>query len=428
METFLLATFCTLCLFIFIWEIKRPERIIEYPFLSVLVFSGWVLPQFFKLYHYNYLLPRNGLSKTLFMTILCLACLFVGYRVRKKPLRSFYWTFSPKRLVQVASVLSLIGFFFFIKVSTMAEEATRLYGGQWTGPITIYNFFSGFLFFGFVIALLVFFKKPSPFLGCILTLDFSVYLYRIIMLGRRAAMAEIFVLILLASWYQRKWIPARSLVVMLAFGGVLIVNSIGDYRSIVVFKDKIAWENIISIDFLQNLTTLNDESALEVKNSIFVIDTVDKTNKFNYGLSYWDAFISLYFPAQIFGNKIKNFFYLTESQDQLLFNYSSRYVRHGGTTTTGMSDTFYAFWFFGGLVFFLIAYILDKLHRSAINGHFIAQFLVIVLMTPALHAITHNTSLFFVQSLQLAVFLIPCFYYAKSGEMNFSRPQQLQKN
>lgn len=425
MENLLLAIFCVLCACIFLWEIKRPERTIEYPFFSVLVFSGWVLPQFFKLHYYNYLLPRNGLSKALFMTILCLVCLFVGYRVRKKPLQSFYWKFSRKRLVKVAAGLSLIGFVFFVKVSAMAEEATRLYGGQWTGPITIYYFFSGLLFFGFVIALLVFLKKPSPFLGCIIALDISVYLYRILMLGRRAAMAELFALFLLASWYQRKWIPSRSLVVVLALGGVLIVNSIGDYRSIVVFKDNITWKSVINIDFFQNLTALNEESALEVKNSIFVIDTVDKTNMFNFGLSYWDAFVSLYFPAQIFGSHVKNMLFLTRSQDQLLYDYSSRYVRHIGSTTTGMSDAFYAFWFFGGLVFFLIAYILDKLHRSAVNGHFIAQFLVIVLMTPALHAITHSTSLFFLHSFLIAVFLAPCFCYAKCGEMNSSHSKRL---
>ncbi len=161
MTYWLLLLFIILCIGLFLLQIKDNSKIIQYPFLALMVFVGWVLPQLIGLAVNNHVIPHGSLEKLLFMTTLCLLSVVLGDYSNNKPLNLFCWRFNNHRLLIGSTCLSLFGFYFFLKVGQLAEETTKIMGGAWSGPITIYVFLSKAMTFGFVIAMLLYLRKPS---------------------------------------------------------------------------------------------------------------------------------------------------------------------------------------------------------------------------------------------------------------------------
>ena len=89
MTWFLLSLFAGMCLFLVVWGMRKPGRIIEFPFLMGATFVGFILPQAVSL-TYNEMLPSAMLDKALLMSFLCAGmCYLPGSRRknhRRKPL------------------------------------------------------------------------------------------------------------------------------------------------------------------------------------------------------------------------------------------------------------------------------------------------------------------------------------------------------
>jgi hypothetical protein len=91
------------------------------------------------------------------------------------------------------------------------------------------------------------------------------------------------------------------------------------------------------------------------------------------------------------------------------------YTKRSGLTTTGMTDSFGSFWYFGCIKFFIIAFIMSKLFLAANRGNSVAQILCMVLTVPAMHAITHSTFWFYKFWPHMLLFLLPALLYARVG-------------
>ena len=236
MTILLLWLFALECGALLLWGLLKPQQMYQFPFLAGAVFAGWVLPQLIGLSS-NQFLPIGALDKTLFMTILCAGMCYLGYVWNRRPMHSLNWNFDDNLLLVGSGILSLSGAYFFFKVSQIAEEVTAATGGQWSGIITIYAFFSKSLTFGLVIALLIYLKDFSRkwVLGIIL-FNSLFYLDRIILKGRRAAMAEFLFIILLALWFRRGYLFPRWAMLTAILIGILVINSIDEYRSIAMNK------------------------------------------------------------------------------------------------------------------------------------------------------------------------------------------------
>lgn len=412
----LLGLLIVTALLIILWGLRRRDRMIQYPFLATCVFIGWVIPQLIGLTSYPGL-PSGALEKTTFMAWLCMVFGWLGYLFNRQPAKLFEWSFQRRRLILGSIWLSLLGAFFFFKVSDLAPDVIAANGGGWTGIITIFVFLSNLLKVGLAVALILHLAKPSVPTLLIILFDLTFYLHRILIQGRRAAMVELTLMILLALWFQRKWAPRRWLMVAVLMVGTLLVNSIGDYRSTALAQDGVSWSgagisDILDIDFIGNLRKIaeGNEGNDELKNASFFIEATDRNLNFDYGLSLWNGFVTTYVPAQVVGSDLKNDLIIDfKNSSTREFGYSSNF----GTTLTGFTDSFDSFWYLGAIKFFLIGYIMNRWWRAAIAGNFVAQIVLVLCVNSSLHAITHTTHHFFLIFVEIAVFLLPLIVYSR---------------
>ncbi len=395
------------------WGFKTRERYLQLPILVAAVFLGWVLPQFLGLTNW-YGQPAGALDKTILMAILCLAASYWGYVQNKRPAKLFEWRFNRKRLLHGSAALSLLGAYFYFKVGQLSAEVT----GLWTGPITVYAFFAQMLSVGFAIALILHLKRASLGTWLILGFDLLFILDRVVIQGRRADAAEVFLMLLLAIWFTRRWAPSRSVMISAFIVGALVINSAGDYRGIMVKEDRTSWsgagvEQLSSIDFVGNLKKIAEGNAggEEVRNAAMTIEAVDRRWDFDFGLSLWNAFIFYYVPAQFVGTDLKKALRADLGAPAAYLEFG--YVPWTGSTVTGLADSFASFWFFGAVKFFLIGYIMSRWYQAANGGQFVAQLVIMLSMTQALHAVTHDTANFFLVFVRLAAFIIPVVVYAR---------------
>jgi hypothetical protein len=418
MTIFLIWLLIGQCIAMAVWGLIKRERMIQFPFLVAIVFLGWVIPQLFGLTS-DYLLPEGALAKTVMMSIFCAGAAYFGYRANTRPARLFKWRFSYKRLLSGSILLSLIGSYFFYQMSRLAPEA----GMQWSGIITVYLFLSELMTFGFVIAVLLHIRHQSWVTLAIIIFNCLLYVERIVIAGRRAAMIEFGMIILLGLWFKWRWVPPRLVVVGGLLLGVLLVNSMTEYRMSTsqagIFQTD--WSTILSIDYVGNLKSLTEEGGHELRNAAYGIEAVDQTLSFNYGASLWNTFVFRYVPAQFVGVDLKNSLMIElEDSASKVFGYKPL----TGITQTGIQTAFQSFWFFGAFIFAIIGWIMSRWYLAATQGNFVAQILAMLMPGPALHAITHHHDIFFLPFVQWAVFLLPALMLAqdKGGSVIIKTP------
>lgn len=421
MTTLLLGLLVLVCFTILGWGLIRRERMVQYPFLAAGVFLGWMLPQLLGLTQYPFL-PPGALEKTIFMAILCLGAAWIGYTFNHRPARLFWWQFNRRRLFWSSVALSLLGAFFFYQVSLLAVDVTAETGGQWTGIITIYVFMARLLTFGMVIALILHLEKPGYPTACILLFNLMFYLDRIIIKGRRAEMVELGLMLLMALWFHRRWLPPRWAMVAVMVVGALVINSIGDYRATMLGEDRTTWggaglREILEIDYMGNLRQLarGDGGNQDLTNAIMNIEAADRQFSFDFGLSHWNGFVDAYIPRQWVGYDVKRALMIDFGNPA----YSELgHIPSTGSTFTGLSDAFLSFWYFGAIKFFLIGLIMSRWYKAAVKSNIVAQMILMLTVTVSLHAITHSTHAFFTVFVQLAAFLLPVIIFARVKRKN----------
>jgi hypothetical protein len=399
----LITLFIVICAVLLVWGCAERGRIYEYPFLAAAVFLGWILPQLFGLVQDPYL-PPGAFERVVYMTILCALMIVAGRHVAQRPLSALNWQYNDHRLTCVSAVLVLAGGYFFMQISRLPDELRSM--TQASGPLVAYLFLAEMLSYGFAIAMLVFLRSRSLPSLLVIVCCSAFYLDRIVIAGRRAAMVDFVLTILLALWFQRRIaLPLWLMLGGLVFAGVG-VHSIGDYRRISTSADGVRWKQMSQIDAIGNLQDLIASGGSEMRNASYAMYATELTLGFDLGIWNWNMLIFNFVPAQIVGSDIKESLYIPLDDPLGQINY----VPDTGSTMTGMTDAFRSFWYFGALKFFLIALVMGKLYRAAMSGHVVAQILYILLLGTALQTITHHTQRFLSAWVQMAILLLPILY------------------
>jgi hypothetical protein len=418
MNAFVLFLFTAVSVGLVIWGLARHGRIYEYPFLVGAVWVGWFLPQAVGLLN-DYSLPEGGYALTMFVATLCVVATFAGYNSRPRPLRALAWRLDPHRLLAVALFFSLVGSFFNFWVRGLPDELIRPQTGQMSGLPTVLLFFASVQNYGFAIAALLYARTRSLPSLAICAYDLAWFLDAIILLARRTQTIEITLVILLSAWFTKRWIVPRWAAGAGTVLATLAVASIGFLRSVMVatYGDRTGrfptWEEFTSIDFVGNLSKIANEGgegAIELRNAIYNLAATELTGGYNLGATYWNDLVFRYVPAQFLGAEFKSSLMINVT-DVAAWVYMHQPTL--GTTETGVSDSFMAFWFFGPLVFFLVARIMGKLYRAGMEGQTIAQLYYMFLMGNALETVTHTTSHFFSSFIQIGIFTLPAFSWAR---------------
>lgn len=222
---------------------------------------------------------------------------------------------------------------------------------------------------------------------------------------------------LLAAWFARRWVVPRWTAATGVALATLAVTSIGYWRGLTGAAYGTGgrlptWEEFASIDFVGNLLKITQPGAYreELYTAVYDIAATQLTAGFNLGASYWNAFVFEYVPAQLFGSAFKDAltFVLPDNASRV-FAFQATF----GNTHTGVADSFGAFWFFGALVFFVIARIMRKLYEAGMRGHTIAQLTYMLIIAHALQAVTHATAAFFTAFVHVALVALPILAWAR---------------
>ncbi len=379
------------------------------PFLPMsAVFFGFAWLQLHGLWRNEHLLPVGALERVAFMTLLCLVGFWWGYSRKVRPLKFLDGVYNERRLLGASVLLSAIGGGFFFAISRLPEDV--LSNSLPSGLLVAYRFFALALSYGFALAWLLWARFGSRSALSVACFGAAFYFDRIIIAGRRAEASEFFFIAILALLFGRGRKLSRigilaSMVIM-----VVAMHSTGQYRTL---ARESGWRETLmtgSIDFFANLRSIALYGGEEMKNAVYVMDAYSETGEFDFGLSHWNLLVFNYVPAQIVGASFKSSLKV-DLPDVAASVYG--YQASTGSTLTGMVDSFGSFWYFGALNFAVIGAILRKIWRSAWSGSLGSQLLYMLLITNALHTVTHHTNRFFSPWIHMSMFLFPLLLWAR---------------
>ncbi|MGK9054458.1 hypothetical protein [Neorhizobium petrolearium] len=385
------------------WGMGRPERIYEFPFLTGVISFSFILPQVPGLAVDSFL-PEAAFARTAVFMMMCLFMCWWGWSAKAKPLGFFRIDFDEGRLLIVAALLSIAGAYFYYELSRLPGDLTIAV--QMTGIPVVYIFFSRLLSYGLAIAALCLARRFSWWACLILAFDLVFYLDRIVITGKRAEAIELVMIFALAWWFYRGLTIPRSLIIVALFLGTLLMNSMGEYRSITKANSAPVWDEIKRIDVAGNLSKVLRDGGDEMRNAVLRINNTATSMEFDYGKFHWNRLVFSYVPAQLVGAEVKQSFMLPMPP------VARDYDPITGTTETGMTDAFESFWYLGAFKFFLLAYLVRRIWVTANRGEFAAQFTYVLSIIPSIHAISHQTDWVLMVWVHMLMFAAPALAFA----------------
>ena len=381
-----------------LWGMLAPARIYQLPFLVGVMAVGFLLPQLPGLMNDRFL-PPGAYERAVAFTFLCLVMVWVGWSSTSKPVSFLRMAFSERRLLIVSAVFSVIGAYFYFKLSRLPGD--MVVGVQMSGVPVIYLFVARLMTYGLALAVLCLARRPSLAAISIVAFDMVFYLDRIIVTGKRAEALELVMIFAVSFWFHRGYLCPRPLVLAGVLLGTFLMNSMGDYRAITRANSGPIWQEIGQIDVSANFRTTLNEGGPEVRNAILRIDHTASSLEFDYGKFHWNRLVFNYVPSQLVGEATKRSMML--KVPAMARDYNALV----GTTETGMADAFQSFWYFGALKFFLISYLLSRLWASAQDGQMAGQLTYMLSVVPATHVVSHQTDWVLMAWVHMILFLVP---------------------
>ena len=400
------------CLGLLGWGLIRIERIYQYPFFMGAIFISFLVPQAFALVENPGVLDQQSLETVLLMSSLCAIACWVGYQGKPnaKWLAKLNVDIDTHKLFRAAIFLMIIGYFFDFLLKNTTVELNKQ--GHWTGPATIYVFFSQVIYIAFSIFLLETLKRPS-IQNIIFTLLAGWIPLQTVLAGRRQPTMTFIIIIGLCFWLIRRYIPPRWLIILAIFAMLILIPTIGAMREGLwdaVFSGQ--WQTISSTTE-KALNTQQKGKILELRNAAFLIKATTDLNLYGLGAGWWDAIIHQFIPGQILGFGFKESLKFNLINSKTLYNLYG-YIWHPGTTPTGVGDSFVEFGYFGCFAFSLIGYFFKNLWVSLYyQKSLFSSLIYLSLISPAMVGLTHGIGRFLQESI-FQIGLITCLlYYAK---------------
>ena len=257
------------------------------------------------------------------------------------------------------------------KLSQLPEEMRG--ESQWTGAPVKYLFLANIFKFGFISLWLIYLslrKWGSPKLLVFIIPSLLLILNAALLLGRRKEMMSVVSYALVGLWFVRRIVLPRPLLICGLASGVILVNAIGIYRSIMTNREEGVGARLsraANADYLQSAQRAG-KSGAELKNYLYFRQAYEEEGIYDYGMVHWNKLIFNYVPAQIVGRGFKNALMLPLKDVTGIVRKKYGYIPFTGSTYTGYCDAFGSFGWFGFLKFILIGYIMGVLYRHANQG------------------------------------------------------------
>ncbi|WP_264321818.1 hypothetical protein [Zarconia navalis] len=371
------------------------------------IFVSFIVPQAIALVENPGVASSVAIERVLLMSCLCAGMCWFGYQSKPnlKLLKKLNVPHNDRKLRQGAIVVMAIGYFFLFLLSRTTIQFAA--NSNWTGPATIYIFFSKVIYIALAITVILALKNPTK-VNIILALVAGLPIVQnAILVGRRQPTFAFLVIIGVCAFYVRRLLPPRLLTLGATVSAAYIIPILGQLRG--DFWSAILNGNISSINFEQGLNRVLEGNVLEFRNAAILMDAAAKTGHYGYGTGFWDAIVFQYVPGQLLGYGFKNSlqFNLTSFDTVSLFDYSIP----NGSTTTGIGDTFLELGYFGCIIFYILAYYFKNIWISAVYQNSVfSQLLYASIISPSMAGITHGIDRFF-QEIILQIFVLMAIRY-----------------
>jgi len=415
MSIFLFICLVVLCLAIFFEGIVNHSRIYQFPFWASAVFLGFIAVSLLGFLRVHYL-PDWGLERYIIMSILSMVAIWLGDDAARREQIATHTPieYDDKRWLIGSAALIFIGLAAYLKNCALFQADFRMD----TGTTVAVGFFVTLLRYGFIMAVIHFFKTKNYYSLALIAISGFYYFDRIVLAGRRQIMIELVFVVILSLWFVKRLLVPRTLVITGVILFATLNFSTGTYRSIVVSRTgERDLAELREVDWLAAASETLPEGGSEVTAGIYYMAGVANEMAFDYGGKHWNSLVFNYVPAQIVGTEIKESLYLTLPDISLLAEKYYGYTANFGSTVTGMVDCFGSFWYFGAMKFFVIAYVMQLLYRYSRNGNTLALVLYLFMMTMALHAITHSTGWFVSPWIHITIFWLPVIYWSRKHSL-----------
>lgn len=403
----LIVVFLVVCAGLIAQGLSSRGGIYGYPFLAGATFLGFIGPQLPALAGDAHL-PAGAFTETALFTVLCAAACGLGWDAGRRGKPGVAWVLDPGATTWAAAGLTGLGAVFYYKLSGLPAEAIE--PTLLSGLPVIYLFMAKLLSYGLYLAILCSFCFKSKMAVVIALAGAALLLHRVVILGRRGETAEAVLAIALAAWFVWGIAVPRTL----ALAGVLLaavaLNSTGDYREVTSGKSGRTWSDLSVANMGANFSDVLRNGGPEMRNAVFRVHDAGRLMAFDFGAFHWNVLVFNFVPAQIVGSAVKQSLLIPMPAQS-----AGDYDPPTGSTETGMADAFASFWFLGCMKFFLISYVLSRLHAGAVQGRFVSQFLYIASVVPAMLAITHHTQWFVSSWFQLLVLILPVLALARAA-------------
>jgi len=414
LTTLLVGVIFVIASVVVLWGFGARERFLAFPVLASFVYLGWVMPQAVFVVDQS-ALPSDGVLTTLTMAALALFAIILGWWRRAQRRAPAVPTYDPQRLLIGAATLSFAGALFNVWLWSLPDELLRM--SQWSGPQTILLFFAKIQWLGMALAWLLWLRHRSPLALGLVLFDLAFLIEPVFLGARRRGMAELALIFLASLWFARQWLPSRAVLVGMAVGGVFVMNAIGAVRAVtvdLVFEDQ--WPPLrevltalSEIDYAEATFGEREIASTELALASVLNATVQRDHAYSFGLVYWNALINQYVPGQIVGYQLKSSLQLDLGLDRYKY-FSINFT--GGQTNTGFFDTYFSFWYFGVVVFFMISRVMRWLYDVASRNVLWAQYIYPFLAVDAMHALTHGTPSFISKMLFYFLVSFIVFWFA----------------
>lgn len=415
MELQLFSSCIVIFLIVMLYGLRTSSGVLQYPVLASLVFLLWIMPQGYSVWVQGDS-PEGSIERLFGTSALCVAA--IGYGFHKGGLMKMDLAKSlPTSSITFFIFGSLLFGGLFTYLLRGMDQADRLQGETgFYGVSVAYFFLSKPLQFGSFLSLAVFLRtKNQSFLWYALP-GLLYCIYSAIVYGRRGPLLEFTLATLCLLFFIKGILIPRIAFLSSAILATLFINGAGIYRA-AVFEGYNYGEDLPLNEVLnrvgkgvsavsdQYVQLLLPERCPEVTNAVMYMEAASVGEVIDFGTDVSDYLVQDFIPRQIVGSDFKN---------TLKWNIASnihRYTTHRGeigATTTGLTDAFISFRWFGFIKFMAIAWLLGFIWNNACRGDFIFQLCYACVVKDGLESITHSTPRFFAS---VIVFLIFCGFW-----------------
>jgi hypothetical protein len=307
------------------------------------------------------------------------------------PIAAFVWPVSALTL-------------FTVTVDVLIHlQPEDIRGGVWSGPITILAFFRNVGKVPLAASLLMVLCRPTKVTFLLAAINVGLEMPALFLLFRRANIVATSAAVVLALWFVRRKALPRPAIVAAALASFLFVHAVGQLRALsggghANAEGRIetrlpTLEELSQVEWLSN-NPLYEGDSYEVANAATFM-AVASDGYPTLGAQLWNKLVLAYVPGQLIGSDNKASLIIGTDLEERAFSEVS-YEWRPGTTPTGFVDAFQDFWYFGAMIFFLLAFILGYHFRLSLAGEPLHAIMYMSTVGLGLHSITHFSYYYFV--------------------------------